>query len=460
MIKPITILIAILSKISLYAVADAGYISDTTKKIIPPSDYEYIPAEADYDLIKDRLSCIEGEIPLNFNSRVGDFINYFAVKDRDYTHMIIRRKNLYFPLFEKYLKIYGLPDHLKYLSIIESALNPTAVSRARAVGLWQFMPSTGHQFGLHNDWYIDERMNPEKSTEAACKYLKQLYNMFGDWELAIAAYNTGPGNIRKAIRRSGYQRKFWEIYPNLYQETRSYLPQFVAMIYVLNYAEEHNFIEDTYEYHVETDTINIDQYVHLTTLEKQLMLCDGDLKRINPSLKRGVLPTIKGGYPVVVPLEAKEILMTNRMSILDSAGKVGKSEIEALAKNSTGSTYGRGKIVYKVRSGDVLGLIAERHNVRVSDLKSWNNLRSNTIRVGQNLNIWLKPQFQTVEVAKNKSPKIINLPNGSKTYIVQPGDTLWEISRKFEGLSIEKLKSLNQMTSNKIKPGQKLIVKI
>lgn len=438
----------------------AYHLNDTTKHVVPTSDYEYIPAEADYDLIKDRLSCIEGEIPLTFNTRVSAFINYFSVKDRAYTNMIIRRKNIYFPLFEKYLKKYDLPDHLKYLSIIESALNPKAVSRARAVGLWQFMSATGRQFGLHSDWYIDERMNPEMATEAACKYLKQLYNMFGDWELAIAAYNTGPGNIRKAIRRSGYKRKFWEIYPKLYRETRSYLPQFVAMIYVLNYAEEHNFTEENLEYYVNTDTVHVDHYVHLETLGSQLNLCKGELQQVNPSLKRGVLPDIKGGYTIKLPSQAKEALELNRLSILDSASKVGKKEIARLAQNSAGSTYGREKITYRVRSGDVLGVIAERYRVRVSDLKSWNRLRGNTIRIGQKLNIWLKPGYQRVATNKPTPRKILTLPPGASTYIVQPGDTLWDISRKFEGLSIEKLKNLNQMKSNKIKPGQKLIVKI
>ena len=163
---------------------------------------EFIP-EVNYDLAQDRLSCIQGEVPLTFNRKVHAFIEYFTIRDRAYTRMVMKRQELYFPLFEKKLKEYGLPDELKYLSIIESGLNPVAISRAGAAGLWQFMPYTGSSFGLHQDWYIDERMDPEESTEAACKYLKQLYRMFGDWELALAAYNAGPGNVRKAIRRSG-----------------------------------------------------------------------------------------------------------------------------------------------------------------------------------------------------------------------------------------------------------------
>jgi len=417
-------------------------------------EQEYIPADADFDLIKDRLSCIENIIPLHYNTRVHAFVNYFTVKDREYTQMILKRKNTYFPLFEKYLAMYGIPDELKYLSIIESGLNPVATSRAKAVGLWQFMSATGRYFDLNNDWYIDDRMDPEKSTEAACKYLKQLYNMFGDWELAIAAYNTGPGNIRKAIRRSGYKKTFWEIYPHLYRETRSYLPQFTAMVYTINYAHAHNFIESELEFSQEIDTVYVDHYIHLETLATQLNLCEDDLKRLNPSLKRGVVPVDTKGYAIKIPADTKEAVVLSRINILDSASKVGKKEIDYLARNMQGSTYGRQKVTYKVRSGDVLGKIAEHYKVRVSDIKTWNKIYGTTIRVGQNLTIWQKPGL----IVKNTTPVFKKLPDGTKTYIVQPGDTLWDISRKFQGLSIEKLKSLNELESNKIKAGQTLIV--
>ncbi|MEM7106653.1 MAG: LysM peptidoglycan-binding domain-containing protein [Bacteroidota bacterium] len=421
------------------------------------NNYEYIPGELDYDLVADRLTCIQREIPLNYNTRVYAFINYFAIKDRKYTKMMLKRKNIYFPLFEKYLKKYNLPDELKYLSIIESGLNPKAVSSARAVGLWQFMSYTGRQYGLHQDWYLDERMDPEKSTEAACKLLKQLYGMFGDWELAIAAYNTGPGNVRKAIRRSGYKKTFWEIYPRLYRETRSYLPQFVAITYVMNYAEEHNFFEDELEYAVASDTLLLGRYVHFETLANQLAICEEDIKNLNPQLKRGVLPDSKKKHSLRIPADIKPTLNMRRSAILDSAGKVGKERAEYLARNTVGSTYGRHKTVYRVRSGDVLGKIAQRYGVRVSDLKKWNNLRGNTIRIGQRLNVWQKEGYQPPVFNQERSEQVIVL-NGQQTYTVQPGDTLWDISRMFEGLSIEKIKRLNKLNNNKIKPGQKLII--
>lgn len=422
----------------------------------PASDYEYIPAEANYDLIKDRLKCIENIVPLHYNTRVHAFVNYFAVKDRNYTRMIIRRKNLYFPLFEKYLKKYGIPEELKYLAIVESGLNPTAISSASAAGLWQFMSRTGGYYGLHQDWYIDERLDPEKSTEAACKYLKQLYNMFDDWELAIAAYNTGPGNIRRAIRRSGYKKTFWEIYPYVHRETRAYLPQFIAITYIMNYAQEHNFLVEDMAYSMETDTIYVSDYLHFETFANQVNFCLEDLQGLNPGIKRSVIPEATKGYPLRIPVDIKEVVNKNRVAILDSASKVGKEDIIYLARNSIGSTYGREKVVYKVRNGDALGVIAQRYKVRISDIKHWNKLSSNLIRVGQPLSIWLNPD--SAPAPPKKAPVLLTSPDGNKTYVVQPGDTLWEISRKFVNLSIDEIKKINRLETNKIKPGQKLIV--
>jgi membrane-bound lytic murein transglycosylase D len=425
-----------------------------------PTDLEYIPGDDDPALIQDRLACIESRIPLHYNDRIHAFINYFTVRDREYTKMVMRRKNLYFPIFEKYLKKYNLPDELKYLSIIESGLNPRAISRARAVGLWQFMSATGKFYSLDNDWFIDERMDPEKSTESACRYLRDLYNIFDDWELALAAYNTGPGNVKRAIRRSGYKRSFWEIYPNLPRETRSYVPQFVAITYAMKYLDEHNFYDEGDERLVTSDTIHVKSYLHFETFAGLTSACLEDLQRLNPSIQHNALPGSNRAYVLYVPAESKEVLALNRVAILDSASKVGKKELQALAHNSAGATYGRDRVVYKVRSGDVLGSIAMRHGVRVADLKKWNNLRSNNIRVGQRLNVWQrggKSSGSNTMMASAKTTTPVPVPD-SKTYTVQPGDTLWNISRKFEGLTIEKIKSMNNLDNTKLQPGQKLII--
>jgi membrane-bound lytic murein transglycosylase D len=425
-----------------------------------PSELEYIPGDDDPQLYSDRLACIESTMPMIYNERVHAFINYFTVKDREYTRMMMRRKNLYFPIFEKYLAKYKLPDELKYLSIIESGLNPRAVSRVRAVGLWQFMSATGKYYGLNNDWYIDDRMDPEKATESACRYLRDLYNMFHDWELALAAYNTGPGNLKRAIRKSGYKKTFWEIYPNLPRETRSYVPQFVAMTYTMNYLDKHNFFDEGEEMLPQYDTLHVSKFLHFETFANLTGACMEDLQRLNPSIQRNAIPDSRKNYVFYVAKGTKDLLSLNRLAILDSASKVGRKELEVLAQNTEGSTYGRERVAYKVKSGDVLGSIAIRYGVSVNDLRKWNNLRGNTIRVGQRLNIWQKQSTRATSVlASNTKTQPSRVP-GSKTYIVQPGDTLWDISKKFNGLTIEKIKSLNKLNNAKIQPGQTLIIGI
>ncbi len=427
---------------------------DTTITLILPNNLEYIPADATPQLIADRLGCLQKTIELTYNSKVHSFIDYFTIRDREYTRMVQRRKDLYFPLFEKKLKEHNLPDELKYLSIIESALNPRATSRARAVGLWQFMSATGRYMGLNNDWYIDERMDPEKSTEAACRYLAQLYSMFGDWQLVLAAYNSGPGTVRNAIRRSGYKKNFWEVYARLPRETKSYVPQFIAIIYAMNYTEEHNLVELAKEELQPHDTIHVRQFLHFETFANLTGTCLEDMQRLNPSVMRSALPDNGKKYIVKIPVWSKAALNQNRQFILDSASKIGKRELEVLAKNMVGGTYGREVQIYRVRQGDILGSISERFGVRVNDLKKWNSLSGNTIRVGQRLSIWT---FPVRALSASKSLNSMILPN-QKTYTVQPGDTLWEISKRLPGVSIEKIRNLNKLKGNKLKPGQKLII--
>ena len=438
------------------------FISDTESDslFIPPLTYEYIP-DATYDEIEKRLKKIESTIPLNFNTRVKSFVDYFTVRDREYTKMVLRRSTYYFPIFEEILAKHQLPDELKYLAIVESGLNSTARSWAAAVGLWQFIYYTGRTYGLHADWYVDERMDPVKATEAAAKYIRSLYNMFGDWELALAAYNCGPGNVRKAIRRSGYKRKFWDIYRYLPRETRGYVPQFVAITYAFNHTEEHNLLLDETEFlhPMATDTIMVRNFCNLSTLGKLIGACEEDIEFLNPSIKRKAVPQSTKYFSIRIPADKMEIFAANRIAILDSASKTGKKELEYLARNTVGSTYGRDKIIHRVRSGDVLGRIAQRYHVRVSDIKKWNNLRSNTIRVGQRLNIWLTPNSYTASTAKKKPTEAQSLVvDGRKYHIVQPGDTLWDISKAYSNMSIEKIKKLNNLRSNKIKPGQKLVI--
>ena len=413
-----------------------------------------------YDLVQDRLNCMQAEMPLHFNNKVYGFVNYFAVRNRDYTKEVIRKSSIYFPIIEAYLKKYNLPDELKYLAIVESGLNPQIISRAGAGGLWQFMPYTGSMYKLHQDWYIDERFDPYKSTEAACKYLSSMYNMFGDWELALAAYNSGPGNVRKAIRKSGYKKGFWEIYRYLPRETRSYVPQFVAVAYTLNYAEEYNLLPAEPAYFIEQDTIMMQGYANLKTLAAELSICYEDIQLLNPNLKRFGIKSTKKQYPIRLPIDKIDEARANRDTLFHIASLSGKKDLEYMARNSAGSTYGRDKHVYKVKSGDVLGTIAARYSVRVSDIKKWNRLSSNTIRIGQHLNIWTYPNTK-IKKATAVTPVAKHTPiniDGKKTHIVQPGDTLWDISKMYKNLDIEKIKALNKLKTDKLKPGQVLII--
>jgi membrane-bound lytic murein transglycosylase D len=430
------------------------------------TSYDYIP-DATYEEMSDRISCIENEIPLVFNERVKSFIDYFTVRDRDYTREILNRKDFYFSLFQPYIDKYDIPEEIKYLAIVESGLRPDAISRANAVGMWQFISSTGRNYGLNGDWYVDERMDPYKATDAAVRHLLDLHRMFDDWELAIAAYNCGPGNVRKAIRRSGYKKRFWDIYRYLPRETRSYLPQFVAIAYALNYAEEHN-LYPTRIYHLPRhDTIRVSQYLHLETLSNQLGLCVDDLLFLNPDIKRGALPEETRDYALKIPSDLKTRVVSERSFLYDTAGKVGKEHLQYLARNMPGSTFGRKKINHRVKSGDVLGTIAHQYHVRISDIKEWNGLRSNLIRVGQNLSIWVLPSYSSATkdlYASANTNRPISTPtpeehpnNDKKLYQVRHGDTLWEISQK-QNVSIEKLKTLNRLRGNTIHPGQQLII--
>lgn len=423
---------------------------------------EVIPDNT-YDEIADRISCIENEVPLNFNERVMAFVDYFAIKDREYTRDIIRKKELYFPIFSETLAKYNLPNELKYLSIVESGLRPNAISRANAVGLWQFISSTGRMYGLTGNWYVDERMDPFEATDAACRYLMDLYNMFDSWELALAAYNCGPGNVRKAIRRSGYKREFWEIYRYLPRETRSYVPQFVAITYLFNHLDEHGFSEKPELFYPDLDTVLVSQYFHVETFCNQLGICLDDMLLWNPEIKRGALPEGTKNFALKVPAEWKDHIVENRAALYDTASKIGKEHLEYLARNTPGSTYGRQRVYYKVRSGDVLGTIARQYGVRISDIKSWNRLRSNMIRIGQTLSIWVLPTYSSstkdlyANSASRSSQSTVSVSSTGRLYTVKYGDSLWSIS-KSNNTTIEKLKQANKLASNTLQPGQSLVI--
>ena len=436
---------------------------------ISRTSFDYIP-DASYELIGERIASLNAQIKVPYNGRVKGFIDYFTIRNREYTRTMLKRRDVYFPLFEKYLAKHGLPNDLKYLSIVESGLNPKAMSRVGAAGLWQFMPSTGRIYRLNQNWYVDERLDPEKATEAACLYLKQLHRMFGDWQLALAAYNAGPGNVNKAIRRSGGKKDFWEVYEHLPKETRSYVPQFAAVMYVMEFAEEHNLLPEEHEYlyALQVDTVHLNRFMSLEALEAQLNLCPGELEYLNPELVRKAIPENAGTYALRIPAQVHNHFLINRMAIIDSTAKKSQNLLAYNTKTEVGSTYNREKITYRVKSGDNLGKIADKYNVGVSDIKQWNRLSSNNLKVGQSISLYVSPSQKasinnqlasasTTSSSIASSSKAVQVSKNS-VYYVQPGDTLWEISRKHGNVSVAQIKELNNLKSNEIKVGQKLII--
>ncbi|MDX5345847.1 MAG: LysM peptidoglycan-binding domain-containing protein [Hymenobacteraceae bacterium] len=463
---------------------------------------EYIPNEPN-ELIIDRLSCIQSTIPLTFNSYVRGFVDYFTIRNRKYTRTMIERENLYFPIFERYLKKYNMPLELKYLSVVESGLNPKAASHASAVGLWQFIPGTARDFKLTQNHFMDERMDPEKSTEAACKFLRQLHNMFGDWELALAAYNCGPGNVRKALRRAGGSGGFWDIFPYLPKETRGYVPSFTAVIYAMHYAAEHHIFSDSIQYPMATDTLLVNHSLNLNKLAEELHLAPEVLVKLNPELKKPHLPESVSNYPLRIPARSRNLLALDRACIMGSCivPAAPEPEIEKapvmIAQSSHDKRY------HVVKSGDNLSVIAAKYNVSLAQLKEWNNLKSNTIMPNQKLAVYqpapkqqpkepvmvakAKPEEKQVQPEQEEQTEEVLAQNDSsqdeqpetvavKTvvkpqpatlkqkqqkemiHLVQPGDTLWNISQKYEGITVEQIKKVNNLKTNNLKPGQKLII--
>lgn len=434
--------------------------------VYPVYDFEYIP-DFTYKEVGQKIRTMETDMPFELNESIYSFIDYFTVRNRAYTKMVLARKDTYFPLFEEVLAKHNMPEDIKFLAIIESGLNPKAKSRVGAMGLWQFMPATGRMFHMNANNDIDDRMDPDLSTEAAAKYLKSLYNMFGTWELALAAYNCGPGNVRKAIRKSGGKQTFWGVYDHLPKETRSYVPQFQAMIYVLRHADDHNLILEEATFPIAYEKMKFNQELDLERLAEISGACIEDLERLNPSILDRKIPSSHRDLALRIPRAKAQYITENREWIGDSL-KISSSRLVAVqevktipqaTKTATPSTASAAnRVVYKVKSGDALGKIAQNHGTTVDNLKKWNNLSSNTIKVGQVLHIY---SGQSANFNKNIASSETGKEAaaiGSNTYTVQPGDSLWLISRKLDGVTIDQIKKLNNLNNNQIKPGQKLII--
>ncbi|MBA6156249.1 LysM peptidoglycan-binding domain-containing protein [Tenacibaculum sp. S7007] len=406
------------------------------------------------DLLKKRLSDLDVKTPfhLAYNPSLEKVINSYLKYRKKYYPALMAKAKYYFPMFEQYLDQFDVPLEMKYLAIVESALRPDARSRVGATGLWQFMYGTGVQFDLKVNSYVDERQDPVKATVSACKYLSQLYKIFGDWDLALAAYNSGPGNVSKAIKRSGGYKNYWNIRPFLPRETAGYVPAFYATMYIFEYAEEHNIYPDAPKiFHFETDTIRVKRTISFDQISEKTKINRELLSFLNPAYKLDIIPYVKNkNYAVRLP----------RKSVVDFLDK--EKEIYALANEDEAKREKPlpkyfemdKRIRYKVRSGDYLGKIANKFGVRVSDIKRWNRLRNHRLKIGQRLSIYPKK----LAIPKKTVQKKYEQPKGKhEVYVVKNGDSLWTISKKYPSVSVEQLKKWNNIWSIKsLKPGMKL----
>lgn len=405
------------------------------------------------ELLKKRLKKINATTPFKvvYQPVIENVINRYMHWKKQDMERLMSLAAYYFPMFEAHLAKYDIPLELKYLAVVESALKPRAKSWAGATGLWQFMFSTGKMFDLGVSSYVDERMDPIMATEAACKYLSSLYEIFDDWNLALAAYNAGPGNVSQAIRRSGGKKDYWAIRPYLPNETAGYVPAFFATIYLFNYADEHGYqLEIPKVPFYQTDTIRVKQLLTFKHISEVLKIDVEVLEFLNPSYKINIIPYIADEkYALRLPITKIGLFVANEKAIY------GYIEKEIAARKEPLPRYleADDKIRYRVQSGDYLGKIAEKFGVGISQIKRWNNLRSSRIDIGQRLTIYPK---KPVNSLINAAAKEHHQSQGY--YIVQSGDSLWTIAKKFQGISVQNIKEWNGISGTVLRPGMKLKV--
>ncbi|MDR0349700.1 MAG: LysM peptidoglycan-binding domain-containing protein [Tannerella sp.] len=435
-------------------------------------------------IYRQRLEQLPCVIPMTYNKTVRNCIDLYANRRRELVRYMMGMADLYFPVFEQILDEHDLPLELKYLAVVESALNPMALSRVGAAGLWQFMLPTGKIYGLEINSLIDERLDVHKATHAACRYFKEMYNVYRDWHLVLASYNCGPGNINKAIRRSGGKTDFWQIYPYLPKETRSYVPLFIAATYIMNYHCEHNLCPVQTTLSMASDTFMINKMMHLQQVSEVLDIDIELLRMFNPQYKREIIPGNIQSSVLKLPV-------TSIGSFIDKEDTLYAHRIEELLADCkpvdpfSEKASARETIRHTTQAGENLHTIANKYGVTTQNIRRWNKLSGNRVPAGRKLTVHINnggityaaktaasAEKETTEtpsepLAAEKKTTVTNPPktetaadSNIKTiaYKVQAGDSLHSISKKYPGVTVAKIQSANQMSGNKIWVGQ--IIKI
>jgi membrane-bound lytic murein transglycosylase D len=407
-----------------------------------------------------KLKAIEREVPLNYSPRVKDLISKYT--SDNYNPYMCRMMGLgqyYFPMFDRIMDEVGVPRELKYLSVVESSLNPRDISSAGATGLWQLMYYEAKTYNLTVDSYTDQRMDPIASSYAIAKILKEAYDEYGDWLLAIASYNGGKGAVGRAIQRSGKEKPtFWDIAPYLTQQTQNYIPKFIAMTYAMKYAEENNINAADTELSLRTQALDVNKRISLSQVAEALHVSKETLRALNPSFKKNILNgTEEAPLRLILPVVDKKIATEELYAALNTP--IPAAVTANTSVNESAELLKDGK--YRVKVGETFASIAEKFEVTVQDIKSWNNLRGNQIVPGQNLTIKKEDNYINTKLAHNAEKSVKKSQQRASTrtayYVVKKGDTLSQIADK-NGLSVSRLKSDNDLNGSRIKPGMKLKV--
>ena len=431
-----------------------------------------------------RLADMNSFITLPFNETVRNYIILYSEKMPTKMSSMLALSQYYFPIFEEIFDRYGLPKALKYMAVIESAFNPVAVSRAGAKGMWQFMYNTAKMYGLTINSFVDERLDPVKSADAAARYMRDAYRIFGDWNLAISSYNCGSGNVNKAMRRSG-SREFWPVYNYLPRETRGYVPAFVGAMYAFTYYREHGLVPETDSMPVQVDTFHIRRMLHFQQVSALTGVSVEMLKKLNPQYVHDIVPgTAKEEYVLRLPYQYTSKFIENEDSVYAYNAKeyFSPATLQNIAVSGSASSQ---RIAYKVKSGDYLGRIASRYHVTVKQIMEWNHLRNTNLRVGQVLYIYGKfngPVAQSSGASSKSSaassskgsassdgatrasskgsaatpPPADSAAEGTYTvYVVKSGDSLYRISQDYPGVSADDIMKFNGIGTD-IRPGMKL----